>query len=175
MTPEDLVEIELIKRLKYRYMRCLDQKLWDELAIVLHRGRHRRVQRRPLLRSRVATRSLAWLAEDDGLRGLPVVATASTIRRSTSPGPTAAIGTWALEDIVMIEEFGFALRGAAFYTDEYVKQDGEWKIRSTGYKRTFEEVFTRGDVPSLRLTASWWGTGRPQRAARLTPAAAQAA
>ena len=31
MTPEDLVEIELIKRLKYAYMRCIDQKLWDEL------------------------------------------------------------------------------------------------------------------------------------------------
>ena len=35
MTPEDLVEIELIKRLKYRYMRCLDQKLWDEMAACL--------------------------------------------------------------------------------------------------------------------------------------------
>src|SRR6476661_11040723 len=32
MTPEDLVEIELIKRLKYRYARCLDLKLWDEIA-----------------------------------------------------------------------------------------------------------------------------------------------
>ena len=31
MTPEDLVEMELIKRLKYRYLRCLDQKLWDEI------------------------------------------------------------------------------------------------------------------------------------------------
>jgi hypothetical protein len=30
MTPADLVEIELIKRLKYKYMRCLDQKKWDE-------------------------------------------------------------------------------------------------------------------------------------------------
>ena len=28
----DLVEIEAIKRLKYKYLRCLDQKLWDELA-----------------------------------------------------------------------------------------------------------------------------------------------
>ena len=35
MTPADLVEIELIKRLKYRYMRCLDQKLWDEMAETL--------------------------------------------------------------------------------------------------------------------------------------------
>src|SRR5262249_56747445 len=32
MTPADLVEIALIERLKYRYMRCLDQKLWDEMA-----------------------------------------------------------------------------------------------------------------------------------------------
>ena len=31
MTPEDLVEIELIKQLKYRYMRCVDRKLWSEL------------------------------------------------------------------------------------------------------------------------------------------------
>ena len=28
----DLVEIEAIKRLKYKYMRCLDQKRWDEIA-----------------------------------------------------------------------------------------------------------------------------------------------
>ena len=32
MTPADLVELELIKRLKYKYMRCLDQKKWDEMA-----------------------------------------------------------------------------------------------------------------------------------------------
>jgi hypothetical protein len=32
MTPDDLVEIELIKRLKYKYARCLDQKLWSEMA-----------------------------------------------------------------------------------------------------------------------------------------------
>jgi len=31
MTPDDLVEMEQIKRLKYRYLRCLDQKLWDEI------------------------------------------------------------------------------------------------------------------------------------------------
>ena len=28
----DLQEIEAIKRLKYKYMRCLDNKLWDEMA-----------------------------------------------------------------------------------------------------------------------------------------------
>ena len=31
MDPDQLVEIEAVKRLKYRYVRCLDQKLWDDL------------------------------------------------------------------------------------------------------------------------------------------------
>ena len=28
----DLQEIEAIKRLKYKYLRCLDEKRWDEMA-----------------------------------------------------------------------------------------------------------------------------------------------
>ena len=28
----DLHELEAIKRLKYKYLRCLDQKLWDEIG-----------------------------------------------------------------------------------------------------------------------------------------------
>jgi hypothetical protein len=35
-----------------------------------------------------------------------------------------------------------------------VKKDGKWLIRSTGYKRTFEQVESRKDRPSLKLTAS---------------------
>ena len=31
----DLQEIEAIKRLKYKYMRCIDEKRWDELAEIL--------------------------------------------------------------------------------------------------------------------------------------------
>jgi hypothetical protein len=156
MTPEDLVEIEEIKRLKYRYMRCLDQKLWDELescftedATVAYSGGHYSVEGRAAI--------IEWLRNSMGSEGF------LSSHRVHHPeidltGPSTATGTWALEDTVIIADFGFALRGAAFYTDEYVKQDGEWRMRATGYKRTFEEVFSRGDVPSLRLTASWWGT-----------------
>jgi len=35
LTPNDLVEIHLIEQLKYRYARCLDLKLWDELRTLL--------------------------------------------------------------------------------------------------------------------------------------------
>jgi len=33
---------------------------------------------------------------------------------------------------------------------------GAWLIRSTGYQRTFEEMESRKDRPSLRLTQSAW-------------------
>ena len=55
--------------------------------------------------------------------------------------------------------FGLQLiRGAAFYSDEYVKIDGQWRIKHTGYKRTYEEIQSRDGVPGLRLTADWFNT-----------------
>ena len=49
--------------------------------------------------------------------------------------------------------------GAAFYTDDYVKRDGEWKILRTAYKRVMEELSPRAGRSGLQLTASYWGTG----------------
>ena len=71
-------------------------------------------------------------------------------------GPDTATATWALMDLVLQLEFGVDIRGAAFYEDTYVKVDGEWRIQSTGYKRTFEEVRPR--PTDVTLTASWWET-----------------
>jgi hypothetical protein len=156
MTPEDLVEIEAIKRLKYKYMRCLDQKRWEELvtcftedATVAYSGGHYSIQGRDAI--------IEWLR---GAMGSESFLSSHRVHHPEIDltGPTTAKGTWALEDTVVLADADFGLRGAAFYTDEYVKEAGEWKIASTGYKRTFEETYRRGDVPSLRLTASWWGT-----------------
>ena len=54
---------------------------------------------------------------------------------------------------------GFSLRGAAFYTDDYVKTDGTWRIKRTAYKRTYEEVWKRSAPAPQTLTASWFETG----------------
>ena len=66
---------------------------------------------------------------------------------------------WALEDVVIDQKHGLTIQGAAFYRDEYVKVNGRWLIRHTGYKRSFEEIFPRSAISGLRVTASWWGTG----------------
>ena len=40
----------------------------------------------------------------------------------------SATGTWYLQDTVIITEHRMLLRGAAFYTDRYVRTDGGWQI-----------------------------------------------
>ena len=154
MTADDLVEIEEIKRLKYRYVRCLDQKRWDEIAdcfvpdaVASYGGGAWAFEGRDAI--------LEFLRSSMGSEQF------LSSHRVGQPeidvtGPDTASGVWALADLVCQLEFGVDIRGAAFYEDTYVKVDGAWRIRSTGYKRTFEEVRPRpGDVT---LTASWWDT-----------------
>jgi SnoaL-like domain len=156
VTPEDLVEIEAVKRLKYRYLRCLDQKLWDEIGACFtadavadySSGKYHYEGRDAIvgfLRESLADTS------------------ALTSHRVHHPeidltGPDRAVGTFAMDDIVIFQASQLTVRGAAFYTDEFVKQDGEWRIAHIGYRRTYEEMESR-DRPGLTLTASWWDTG----------------
>ena len=65
-----------------------------------------------------------------------------------------AIATWALEDIVVHLDYNMEIRGAAFYHDTYVKVDGAWKIKHTGYERIYEEMEPRRD--EIKLTSRKW-------------------
>jgi hypothetical protein len=157
MTPDDLVEIEAIKRLKYRYARCLDQKLWDDVGDCFTEDGV----------AEYSAGAYSFEGRDaivDFLRRSMGAETFLSSHRMHHPeidltGPTTATGTWALEDTVIETEWQITIRGASFYTDDYVKHDGTWRIKRTAYKRTFEELQPRGNVEGLRLTASWWATG----------------
>lgn len=152
----DLHELEAIKRLKYKYLRCLDQKCWDELAECFTED----------ARSSYGGGRYAFEGRDaimEFLRRAMGAPSFLSSHRAHHPeiefsSPTAATGTWALEDTVIETRAEITIRGAAFYTDEYVKQGDAWKIRFTGYKRTYEEVESRAERPGLRLTASWFAT-----------------
>ena len=45
--------------------------------------------------------------------------------------------------MVFFRDANTVLHGAGFYSDEYVKVNGAWKIKHTGYERTFEQIETR--------------------------------
>jgi hypothetical protein len=156
MTPEELVEIELIKRVKYAYARCLDLKLWSELlhvftedAVAAYSGGGYSFEGRAAI--------VDFLERSMGAE------TFHSSHKMHHPeidltGPLTATGTWALDDVVVETQWGITIRGASFYEDEYVKVAGRWRIKRTGYRRVFEEIQPRGNVEGLRLTASWWAT-----------------
>lgn len=153
----DLHELEAIKRLKYRYLRCLDQKRWDELAECFTAdARSSYGGGRYAFEGRDAI--MAFLRK---AMGAPSFLSSHRVHHPEIDftSATTATGSWALEDTVIETRAGITIRGAAFYSDEYVKEDGAWKIRFTGYQRTYEEVESRRDRPGLRLTASWFETG----------------
>ncbi len=153
----DFVEIEAIKQLKYRYMRCVDLKLWEELATLFtpeatcsySAGRYSYSGRDEIM---------AWLK-----KGMDRDAFHSSHSvhhpEITLVGSDAATGIWALHDIVIDTDHDIQISGSAFYHDRYSKRDGDWQIEHTGYERVFEQIESRSDRPSLKLTASMWTTG----------------
>jgi hypothetical protein len=154
----DWKDLEAIKRCKYKYMRCLDQKLWDQVgdcfvadATASYSGGKWSYEGREAI--------VGFLSESMGSEQF------LSSHRVHHPeidftSPTRARATWALEDTVIDLRFGVTIQGAAFYEDEFEKcGDGQWRLRHTGYLRTYEEIFSRASIAGLKLTASYWDTG----------------
>ena len=157
MDLEVLLETEAIKRLKYKYMRCVDMKLWDEMAEVFvpeataaYSAGHYSYEGRDAI--------IAWLRK--GMERASFHSTHSVHHPEIELlDADHATGIWKLEDIVVDTEHDIVISGAAFYHDRYVKRSGRWLIAHTGYERVFEQIESRKDRPTLRLTASMWSTG----------------
>ena len=157
MTPDDLVEMEQIKLVKYRYFRFLDLKQWDAIAELFV----------PEATCAYSAGAYAYEGRDDIVEFFRKGMGRETFLSShkahhpeiTLTGPETATGIWSLDDWVVDTQWELDIRGAAFYEDDYVKRDGEWKILRTTYKRVMEELSPRSGRTGLQLTASYWGTG----------------
>jgi hypothetical protein len=157
MDVAEFLEIEDIKRLKYKYMRCVDKKLWEEMAEVFI----------PEATAAYSAGHYSYSGRDEIIAWLKKGMERDTLHTSHSlhqpeielVSADRATGVWKLEDIVVDVEYGITISGAAFYDDRYVKRDGRWLIEHTGYERIFEQMESRNDTPSLELTASMWTTG----------------
>ena len=133
----DADAIEAIKRVKYRYLRALDTKHWDDFADTLtedivgdygsSRGKEHHFTTRTELVEYMRTSMPAGVI---------------TEHRVTHPEITVdgevAEATWYLQDRVIVPEYNFMLFGAGFYHDRYRKTPDGWKICATGYDRTYD-------------------------------------
>ncbi len=150
----DLQELEAIKRLKYKYMRCLDEKRWDEMescftgdaTAAYGDGKYSFSSRAQIIQFLRDALGPSSMISHHRVHQPEIDFTSAT----------TATGIWALDDTVIETRANITIRGAAYYRDEYVKIDGQWRIAATGYARIYEEVVSRTDFPSLQLTANRW-------------------
>jgi hypothetical protein len=151
----DLDVLEELHRLKYRYLRCLDLKEWDEFADTLTPDVQADYGATLSFDGRAAVVDFmrSWLT--------PAIITVHQVHHPeiTVEGDEAT-GRWYLEDKVIITEHRTLLTGAAFYDDRYRRcEDGRWRISRTGYVRSYEAVQSLDDTPSWKLTANRWADG----------------
>ena len=133
----DADAIEAIKQVKYRYLRALDTKHWDDFEDTLTEdiigdygsslGKEHHFTNRTDLVEYMRTSMPAGVI---------------TEHRVTHPEITVdgdqAEATWYLQDRVIVPEYNFMLFGAGFYHDRYRRTPDGWKICATGYDRTYD-------------------------------------
>lgn len=161
----DLAALEAIKRLKYRYLRCIDTKNWDELADVLA------VDATADYGTPTYGRPLSLTGRDgivDFMRkklGPDIITVHAAGQPEIDIDGTTATGTWCFQDTVIATEHRVVIAGAAFYEDRYTLcDDGSWRIQHTGYQRTYEATLSLDDLPNFRLTANRWAADAPATA-----------
>lgn len=130
-------DIDDIKTVKYRYLRTLDTKHWDEFAdtltedVIGHYGESVGEEHHFANRDELVEFMRNSLGPD-----------IITEHRVTHPeiaiDGDEATATWYLQDRVIAPAFNFMLIGAGFYHDRYRRTDTGWKISETGYDRTYD-------------------------------------
>ncbi len=143
----DLEAIERIKQLKSRYFRLMDTANFAELKTVFtdDAGIHYRGPNHDNKRQGWADIE-AFFRETftDKQFGFHT----GHHPEITVDGDTAT-GIWYLHDKFISLKYNVTIEGTALYHDQYVKEDGEWKIAFSEYDRLFEEITQRNDAMTI--------------------------
>ncbi len=138
-------DIEAIKQLKYRYLRTLDLKQWDDFVecfLPEATGDYAGL----VFEDRDAL--VAYMREN---LGDAVISAHHAHHPEIIVDGDEAAGRWYLEDKVIVPDLDFVLEGAAFYTDRYARTPQGWRIAHTGYLRTYEMTMSTADLPSYKV------------------------
>ena len=147
-----LEDIELIKRLKYKYWRCIDtgdiaslrDSLTEDMRVDYNGGTYR------------------WqmTGRDQILEAIAGSFNANGVGCHTGHHPeidvltdSTATGIWYLTDIFINLKEKVRTTGSALYRDKYLKVAGQWRIAESTYERVYEQVETFKEPPNL--TAHW--------------------
>ena len=130
-----LEDIEAIKKLKAKYWRCCDKKLWKELEECFTEDATADYFPNMHFEGREAI--IQFLKDNLGPDHM-ITAHGGHNAEIEITSDTTARGIWALNDLVIIQP-GTRMRGYGHYEDEYVKENGQWKKKSSKQTRILEE------------------------------------
>ncbi|ONH58198.1 hypothetical protein CcI49_22085 [Frankia sp. CcI49] len=143
-----LLDIEELRRLKASYFRNLDTKNWDGFAGVFASDAVLEVPEAEMV---VNGREAIVRSVSEALAGT------RTVHHGHMPeleltGPDTARGTWAMFDYVEwpAPESGgrVGLQGYGHYVEEYVREDGRWRINRSRLERLRVDSLA-SDVPAV--------------------------
>jgi len=130
-----LEDTEAIKKLKAKYWRCVDKKLWDELADCF--AEDAAADYGPDIKLKGRKTIIQFLKDSLGRESV-ITAHEGHNAEIEITSETTAKGIWPLHDYVVIQP-NTRLNGWGHYEDEYVKENGQWKKKSTKITRIIEE------------------------------------
>jgi hypothetical protein len=130
-----LSDIEAIRRLKAKYFRCVDQNSWDEMEEVFTEDATADYGPDIKLEGRKAV--IDFLKKTVG-RDTFTTAHHGHNAEIDITGEDTARAKWALQDRLIIQGVS-TLTGWGYYDEEYVKEGGRWRIKSTAISRLLEE------------------------------------
>jgi bile-acid 7alpha-dehydratase len=141
-------DVGAIERLKYRYWRCLDLKLWDELAdcfapdatVSYGDGKYSFTGRDEIMK---------FLRESLAVESGSVTLHHGHHPEITLTGEDTATGVFALDNYLFNDRANRSLRMGAYYEDRFVRLEGAWRIQHSGYRLIFQEDWQRSDWPTL--------------------------
>jgi hypothetical protein len=143
-------DIDEIEQVKYRYLRALDTKHWDDFAATLTED--------VIGRYGESIGEEHHFTDRDSLvkfMSSSMPANVITEHRVTHPEITVngdeASATWYLQDRVIAPDFNFMLYGAAFYHDRYRRTAEGWRICATGYDRTYEVTTSTESLTNFKV------------------------
>lgn len=130
-----LEDIEEIKKLKAKYWRCVDKKLWEEIGscfsedAILDSGPNIQFQGR---------KQIVQMFIDSFEKEIMISAHGGYSPEISISSDTTAKANWAFNDYLVMKS-GQKMHGWGHYEDEYIKENSRWKIRNTKIIRIHEE------------------------------------
>jgi hypothetical protein len=155
---ERLHDVEEIRQVKHRYLRCVDLKLWDEIGDTLTED----------ATLDTGTSAFGKLAEITGrpeivaffrarLGSAMLTGHTATQPEITVDGDRAA-GVWAHHEVVLATKHRMVIASTGYCEERYERgADDRWRIARTGYVRTYEVMASLDDLPSFKIIAGLAG------------------